>query len=83
MLSGTDSPPTLFDLRINGQKVSTMTSWYYDSELAEQIELTVERYWINGMSLSDARKKTLGDIFGGNTEDALARSGLPSRFDSE
>lgn len=51
-----------------------MASWNYESELAEQFELTAEQYWIDGMTLSDARKKATNEIFETGTNE------VPSAF---
>lgn len=46
-----------------------MTDWNYESELAEKFELTAEQYWIDGMSLSDARRKASNEIFENGTNE--------------
>lgn len=49
-----------------------MTSLDYENELAESLELTVEGYWINGMSLSDARKKAMNETIENAIDEAIA-----------
>ncbi len=49
-----------------------MVSRTYESELAEIIELKVEGYWINGMSLSDAREKAANEIIENAIDEPIA-----------
>ncbi|MDZ4308285.1 hypothetical protein [Allopontixanthobacter sp.] len=59
-----------------------MTSWEFESELAEKFELTTERYWVDGMSLSDARKKASSELMGhdnGEARQVGGSAGDPSK----
>lgn len=47
-----------------------MTSWTFDNEFAQKLERTVEQYWWDGMSLSDARKKAFNELVGNGTSEA-------------
>lgn len=39
-----------------------MDAWDYESELAENFEITAERYWIMGLTLTEARQRALSEL---------------------